>query len=204
MSSTPQQGRGFFFLILGLGVASALAIIFGLRVLSEGKEGDSSSVPNAYLQVQQSAAITTIRKAMAEEFVDLIVNCIPPQSLRDGNFTKAQVDERIESVLAKFNAPDQATDKCGNLASRAWTFTPPCQLTINRPPAWLSGTAAGSIDLGDITICGPTMAQTIHAALNSCAASPKFAGCLVTAVMANSDVQREIDKPVDLRTGMAR
>ena len=78
--------------------------------------------------------------------------------------------------------------KCDS-KNHVWTFTLPCKLTINRPPAWLGG----NIKLGDINICGTTIAAGIHSALGGCANSSGFAACLVSSVLANNDVQKEIN-----------
>ena len=198
MADKPGSSSRFLFLIAGLGVASSLLVTFALRVFSQREGSDPFFASNAYLQVQQIVAIRTIRKAMAEEFVDTVVDCISPQSLQSQILTEQQVTERVMTVLENFSASNNSSknQKCENSKNYAWTFTLPCRLTINRPPAWLGGT----INLGDINICGTMIAAGIHSALRKCATSASFATCLVSSVLANNDVQREIDKTVEVNS----
>ena len=195
MSDKPEPGSRFPLLIVGLGVASSLAVLFALRVFSQRSDGDSFVVSNDYLQVQQSVAIRNVRKEMAEEFVDTVMRCISPQILPSEILNEQQISERVMLVLANFSVPNESINnkKCGNDKSRAWTFTLPCKLTINRPPAWLSGT----MNLGDINICGTTITASLRSATARCTASADFQACLVDSVVANNDVQKEIDKPVE-------
>ena len=188
----------FLFLIAGLGVASSLLVTFALRVFSQREGSDPFFASNAYLQVQQIVAIRTIRKAMAEEFVDTVMECISPQSLQSQILTEQQVTERVMTVLEKFSASNNSSknQKCENSKIYAWTFTLPCRPTINRPLAWLGGT----INLGDINICGTMIAAGIHSALRKCATSASFATCLVSSVLANNDVQKEIDKTAEVNS----
>lgn len=193
MSDKPESGSGFLIAMLSVGVASSLAVLLGLWEVSQKSGGEGFYAPNEYLQVQQTAAINTIRKNMAEDFMDTVVNCIPSQTLRDHMLTEQQLKERIDTVIKNFSVLNNNNDRCGNSTSRAWTFTLPCKLAINRPPAWLSG----AIKLGDIDICGTSIAESIHSAMGRCIAATDFSGCLVNSVLTNNDVQKEIDKPVD-------
>lgn len=193
MSDKPGPGSRFPLLILGLGVASSLAVLFALRVFSQRSDGDSFVVSNDYLQVQQSAAIRNIRKEMAEEFVDTVMRCISPQLLPSEILTEQQISERVTVVLDNFSVLNESINnkKCGNDKSRAWTFTLPCTLTIDRPPAWLGGT----MNLGNMSICRTTITASLRSAMARCTASADFQACLVDSVVANNDVQKEIDKP---------
>ena len=197
MADKPGSSSRFLFLIAGLGVASSLLVTFALRVFSQREGSDPFFASNAYLQVQQTVAIRTIRKAMAEEFVETVVNCVSPQSLQSKILTEQQVTERVMTVLEHFSSSNNSSkdQKCENSENYAWTFTLPCRLTINRPPAWLGGT----INLGDINLCGTMIAAGIHSALRS-ATSASFATCLVSSVLANNEVQREIDKTVEVNS----
>jgi hypothetical protein len=191
LSDKPASGSGFLILMLGLALASSLIVLFGLRQLSQKTGGGGFEATNGYLQVEQSVTITAIRKATVEDFADTVIQCIHSQSLRDQILT-TQVQDRIKTVIENFSVLDaNNSDKCGKSQSRAWTFTSPCKLTINRPPAWFSGT----IKLGDVTLCETTLAESIHAAMGHCTASSDLSGCLVNSVLANVDVQREFDKP---------
>ena len=138
MTDKPGSSYGFLFLIAGLGVASSLLVTFALRVFSQREGSDPFFASDAYLQVQQTVAIRTIRKAMAEEFVDTVVECISPQSLQSQILTEQQVTERVMTVLENFSASNNSSknQKCENSKIYAWTFTLPCRPTINRPPAW--------------------------------------------------------------------
>jgi hypothetical protein len=190
MTDKPRSSSGFLFMIAGLGVASSLAVTFALRVFSQRDSSDSFISSNDYLQVRQTAAIKTIRKATVEEFVGAVVDCLSPKTLQNQILTEEQVTERVKDALEKFSVSTNSskTQKCDNGKNYAWTFTSPCRLTIIRPPAWLGG----NINLGGINICGTTIAAGIHSAMGSCATSARFAACLVNSVLANNDVQKEI------------
>ena len=193
MSGKTEEGSGFLILMVGVALASSLAVVTGLWELSQKSGGDASS-NNDYLQVEQASIIRTIRKITAGEFADTIVGCLSPRISRDQILTKQQVEERLNTALGNFSELDNDnTNQCKNLVSRAWTFSLPCKLTINRPPAWLSG----QNNLGDMTICGTAMAESIHSAMGGCVTSADFPGCLANAVVANNDVQKQIDKPLD-------
>jgi hypothetical protein len=66
MTDKPGSSSRFLFLIAGLGVASSLLVTFALRVFSQREGSDPFFASDAYLQVQQTVAIRTIRKAMTE------------------------------------------------------------------------------------------------------------------------------------------
>ena len=109
MSDKPESGSRFPLLIVGLGVASSLVVLFGLRVFSQRSDGDSFVASNDYLQVQQSAAIRNVRKEMAEEFVDTVMRCIAPQILPNEILTEQQLRERVTTVLENFSASNEST-----------------------------------------------------------------------------------------------
>ena len=192
MSDKPTSGSGFLLLMLGLALASSLIVLFGLRQLSQKTGGGGFEATNGYLQVEQSVTITAIRKATVEDFADTVIRCIPSQSLRDQILNEEQLRDRIKTVIENFSVLDaNNSDKCGKSQGRAWTFSSPCKLTINRAPAWFSGT----IKLGNVTLCETTLAESIHSAMGHCATASDLSGCLVNSVLANLDVQREFDKP---------
>jgi|SRR5579875_131894 hypothetical protein len=197
MADKTGSGSGFLFIIAGLGLASSLVVFLALRVFSQREARDPILATNDYEQVQQSAAIQTVRKVMAEEFVSAVVDCVSPQKLKNEILTEQQVAERVTAALESFSAPKNNgnAQSCLNNKNYAWTFTSPCKLTINRPPAWLGGT----MNFGDINICGATVAASIHSALGGCARSASFADCLVSSVLANYDVQKEIGKITDVQ-----
>jgi hypothetical protein len=192
LSDKPASGSGFLLLMLCLALTSSLIVLFGLRQLSQKTGGGGFEVTNGYLQVEQSVTITAIRKATVEDFADTVIRCIPAQSLRAQILNLEQLRDRLKTVIQNLSVSDpNSSDKCGKSQSRAWTFTSPCKLTINRAPAWFSGT----IKLGDVTLCETTLAESIHSAMGHCTAASDLSGCLVNSVLANVDVQREFDKP---------
>jgi hypothetical protein len=192
LSDKPASGSGFLLLMLGLALASSLIVLFGLRQLSQKTGGGGFEATNGYLQVEQSVTITAIRKATVEDFADTVIRCLPAQSLRDQILNAEQLRDRIKTVIENFSVLDaNNSDKCGKSQGRAWTFTSPCKLTINRAPARFSGT----IKLGDVTLWETTLAESIHSAMGHCTTASDLSGCLVNSVLANVDVQREFDKP---------
>jgi hypothetical protein len=192
LSDKPASGSGFLIVMLGLALASSFVVLFGLRQLSQKSGGDGFDSTNGFLQVEQSVTITAIRKATVEDFADTVIRCIPSKSFRDQILTTQELLDRINTVIENFSVLDtNNSDKCGKSQNRAWTFTSPCKLTINKAPVWFSG----AIKLGDVNLCETTMAESIHSAMGHCTASSDFPGCFVNSVLANVDVQREFDKP---------
>jgi hypothetical protein len=140
MTDKPGSSSRFLFLIAGLGVASSLLVTFALRVFSQREGSDPFFASDAYLQVQQTVAIRTIRKAMAEEFVDTVVECISPQSLQSQILTEQQVTERVMTVLENFSASNNSSknQKCENSKSMlGHSLYLADQLSIGRRPGWV-------------------------------------------------------------------
>ncbi len=195
MSDKSDPSSRFLIMIVCLGVVSSLVLLFTLRLFSQRSEGDPFFASNDYLQFKQSVMIKNIRQEMGEEFVDAVVNCISPQILPGQSLTEQQLTERVSAVLENFSASNEniKNQKCQKDKSRAWTFALPCKLIFNRPPTELSG-----VKLGDINICGTTIAASIRSATGHCSESANFPACLVTSILANDDVKKEIDKPVEI------
>jgi hypothetical protein len=196
MSDKSDPSSRFIIMIVCLGVVSSSVVLFTLRLFSQRSEGDPFFASNDYLQFKQSVMIKNIRQEMAEEFVGTVVNCISPQILPGQSLTEQQLTERVTTVLENFSASNEniKNQKCEKDKSRAWTFALPCKLIINRPPIELSG----MVKLGDINICGTTIAASIRSATGRCSESANFPACLVTSILANDDVKKEIDKPVEI------
>jgi hypothetical protein len=195
MSDKSDPSSRFFIMIVCLGVVSSLVVLFTLRLFSQRSEGDPFFASSDYLQFKQGVMIKNIRQEMTEEFVDAVVNCISPQILPGQNLTEQQLTERVTTVLENFSASNEniKNQKCQKAKSRAWTFALPCKLISNRPPTELSG-----VKLGDINICGTTLAASIRSATGHCSESANFPDCLVTSILANDEVKKEIDKPVEI------
>jgi hypothetical protein len=196
MSDKSDPSSRFLIMIVCLGVVSSSVVLFTLRLFSQRSEGDPFFASNDYLQFKQSVMIKNIRQEMAEEFVGTVVNCISPQILPGQSLTEQQLTERVTTLLENFSASNEniKNQKCEKDKSRAWTFALPCKLIINRPPTELSG----MVKLGDINICGTTIAASIRSATGRCSESANFPACLVTSILANDDVKKEIAKPVEI------
>jgi hypothetical protein len=195
MSDKSDPSFRFLIMIVCLGVVSSSVVLFTLRLFSQRSEGDPFFASNDYLQFKQSVMIKNIRQEMAEEFVGTVVNCISPQILPGQSLTEQQLTERVTMVLENFSASNEniKNQKCEKDRSRAWTFALPCKLII-RPRTELSG----MVKLGDINICGTTIAASIRSATGRCSESANFPACLVTSILANDDVKKEIAKPVEI------
>jgi hypothetical protein len=193
MSDKSDPSSRFIIMIVCLGVVSSSVVLFTLRLFSQGSEGDPFFASNDFLQFKQSVMIKNIRQEMAEEFVGTVVNCISPQILPGQSLTEQQLTERVTTVLENFSASNEniKNQKCEKDKSRAWTFALPCKLIINRPPTEL-------MKFGDINICGTTIAASIRSATGRCSESANFPACLVTSILANDDVKKEIAKPVEI------
>src|ERR1700730_8864263 len=195
MSDKSDPSSRFLIMIVCLGVVSSLVVLFTLRLFSHRSEGDPFFASNDYLQFKQSVMIKNIRQEMAEEFVDAVVNCISPQILPGQSLTEQQLTERVTAVLENFSASNEniKNQKCQKDKSRAWTFALPCKLIFNRPP-----TALSVVKLGDINICGTTIAASTRSATGHCSKSANFQACLVTSILANDDVNKKMNKPVEI------
>ncbi|MGQ0445459.1 MAG: hypothetical protein ACT4O2_10130 [Beijerinckiaceae bacterium] len=145
---------------------------------------------------KESLAVKGIRRDVAEEFVGAMVNCISPPLLPGQGLTEPQVNERVKSAWKNYIASNENTknQKCNNNNPHL-TFELPCKLTINGS----SYKFRKEVKLGYINICETTVATSIRSAARSCAASAKFEACVVSSVLANDDVKKEIDKPVEIQ-----
>jgi hypothetical protein len=190
-----QSSRGVIIIIACFGVLSSLAVLYAINIFFQRSQGDPFFASEEYLIFKESMAVKDIRRNIAEEFVGAMVNCISPPILPGQSLTEQQVNERVMAALENYaasngNAKDQ---KCEN-KNPHWTFELPCKLTINRAPYKLRA----EVKVGYINICGTAIATSIRSSIGSCA-STNFPACLVSSVLANDDVKKEIDKPVEIQ-----
>lgn len=195
-ASQDQSSRGIIILIACCGALSSLVVLYAINLFYQRSQGDPFFASEEYLVFRESLAVKDIRRDVAEEFVGAMVNCISPPILPGQSLTEQQVNERVTAAWENYAAPNENTknQKCENKHPH-WTFELPCKLTINRSPYKLRG----EVKLGYINICETAIATSIRSATRSCAASAKFPACVVSSVLANDDVKKEIDKPVEIQ-----
>ncbi|MGH6850594.1 MAG: hypothetical protein ACREDD_09150 [Methylocella sp.] len=192
-----QSSRGMIIIIACGGVLSSLVVLYAINLFFHRSQGDPFFASEEYMVFKESLAVKNIRRDIAEEFVGAVVNCISPPIVPGQSLTEQQVNERVMKALVNYTSSNGNTknQKCEN-KNPHWTFELPCKLTINRSPYQLRG----EVKLGDINICETAIATSIRSSTGSCAASPDFRSCLVSSVLANDDVKKEIDKPVEIQT----
>jgi hypothetical protein len=190
-----QSSRGVIIIIACFGVLSSLAVLYAINIFFQRSQGDPFFASEEYLIFKESMAVKDIRRNIAEEFVGAMVNCISPPILPGQSLTEQQVNERVMAAWENYAAPNEnkKNQKCEN-KNPHWTFELPCKLTINRSPYKLRA----EVKLGYINICETAIATSIRSSIGSCA-SANFPGCLVSSVLANDDVKKEIDKPVEIQ-----
>ncbi|MGH6837408.1 MAG: hypothetical protein ACREDT_01120 [Methylocella sp.] len=191
-----QSSRGIIILIACCGTLSSLVVLYAINLFYQRSQGDPFFASEEYLVFKESLAVKDIRRDIAEEFVGAMVNCISPPILPGQSLTEQQVNERVMAAWENYSSPNENTknQKCEN-KNLHWTFELPCKLTINRSPYKLRG----EVKLGYINICESAIATSIRSAARSCAATAKFPACVVSSVLANDDVKKEIDKPVEIQ-----
>ncbi|MGB6176451.1 MAG: hypothetical protein WBF43_08970 [Methylocella sp.] len=191
-----QSSRGVIIIIACAGVLSSLVVLYSLHLFFQRSLGDPFFESEEYMVFKEGIAVKNIRRGIAEEFVGAVVDCISPPMVPGQNLTDQQVNERVMTALENSAASNENTKnrKCEN-KNPHWTFELPCKLTINRSPYKLRG----EVKLGDINICKTAIATSIRSSAGSCAASSDFPTCLVSSVLANDDVKKEIDKPVEIQ-----
>lgn len=190
-----RSSRGVIIIIACGGVLSSLAVLFAINKFFERSQGDPFFASEEYMIFKEGLAVKNIRRNIAEEFVGTVINCISPPILPGQSLTEHQVNERVTAALENYAASNGNTknQKCEN-KNPHWTFEPPCKLTINRLPYKLRA----EVKLGFISICETAIGTGIRASVGSCA-SKNFAECLISSVLENDDVKKEIDKPVEIR-----
>ncbi|MGH6812228.1 MAG: hypothetical protein ACREDM_07760 [Methylocella sp.] len=190
------SSRGIIILIACCGVLSSLGVLYAINLFFQRSQGDPFFASEEYLVFKESITVKNIRRDIAEEFVRAVVNCISPPIVPGQNLTEQQVNERVMTALENYAVTNKNTknQKCKN-KNPHWTFELPCKLTINRSPFKLRA----EVKLGDINICKTTIVISIRSSTGSCTASTNFQACLVRSVLANDDVRKDIEKPVEIR-----
>jgi len=191
-----QSSRRIIVIIACSGVLSSLVVLYSIHLFFQRSRGDPFFASEDYMVFKESLAVKTIRREVAEEFAGAVVNCISPPILPGQSMTEQQVNERVMTALENYASSNKNTinKKCEN-RNLHWTFESPCKLTINRSPYRLRA----AVKLGDLNICGTALATSIRSSTGSCAASPNFSACLVSSILANDDVKKEIDKSVEIQ-----
>jgi hypothetical protein len=190
-----QTSRGIIILIACCGALSSLVVLYAINLFYQRSQGDPFFASEEVQVFRESLAVKDIRRDIAEEFVGAVINCISPPILPGQSLTEQQVNERVMASWENYAVPKENTQnqKCRN-KNPHWTFELPCKLTINRAPYKLRG----QVNLGYINICENVIATSIRPYIGSCA-STNFLSCLVNSVLANDDVKKEIDKPVEIQ-----
>ncbi|MGH6937294.1 MAG: hypothetical protein ACRED2_14205 [Methylocella sp.] len=191
-----HQDTGFrdFVVIMTIGAISILIVLLSVYLFFQRRQNDPYFASKENLLFQQITAVKKIRRDIAEEFVDAVVNCISPPIAPGESLTGQQVRERVTTAMENFSAANEDTKspKCENNKNRNWTFEAPCTIRITKSSYQLGG----EINLGYITICYAAIATGIVHALSICGTPVTFRACLVNSVLMNDDVKKEIDKPV--------
>lgn len=192
-----HQDSGFtgIVVITTIGAVSIVIVLFSVYLFFQRRQSDPYFASKENLVFQQITAVKKIRRDIAEEFVDSVVNCISPPIAPGESLTERQVMERVTAAMENYSAPNEKTkiQKCENNKNRNWTFEAPCTIRITKASYQLGG----EINLGDITICNTALATGITHALTICGTSNTFLACLVNSVLMDDEVKKEIDKPVE-------
>ncbi|MGH6822596.1 MAG: hypothetical protein ACRECP_06975 [Methylocella sp.] len=191
-----QSSRGVIIIIACAGVLSSLVVLYAMHLFFQRSQGDPFFASEEYMVFKEGIVVKNIRRDIAEEFVGAVVNCISPPIVPGQSLTEPQVNERVTSAMENYAASNgnAKNPKCEN-KNPHWTFELPCKLTLNRAPYKLRE----AVKLGDINICAIAIATSIRSAARSCTPSANFQACLVSSVLANDDVKKEIDKPVEIQ-----
>lgn len=189
-----KSSRSIIIMIACGGVLSSLAVFFSLYIFFQRSQGDTFFSSEAYLAFRESNAVRNIRHDISEEFLSSVVNCISPPILPDEILTEEQVNGRVLEVLKNYSASNENIKnlKCG-VKNPHWTFALPCKLVIISSSYKLSA----EVNLGNINLCVTTITTSIQSAVRSCAASAKFQACLVSSVLENDDIRKDMEKPVE-------
>jgi hypothetical protein len=181
--------------ITTIAALSIIIVLFSVYLFFQRRENDPYFASKENLVFQQITAVKKIRRDIAEEFVDAVMNCVSPPIAPGESLTERQVRERVTVAMENYSATNENTKPqgCENNKNRSWTFEAPCTISITKASYQLGG----GINLGDITICAGALAAGITHALTICSTPNTFLACLVNSVLMNDDVKKEIDKPVE-------
>jgi hypothetical protein len=192
-----HQDPGFrdIVVITTIGAISIIIVLFSVTLFFQRRQSDPYFASKENLVFQQITTAKKIRRDIAEEFVDSVVNCISPPIGPGESLTERQVRERVTAAMENYSAANNntKTKKCDNNKNINWTFEAPCTIRINKSSYQLGG----EINLGDIIICYTAIATGIVHALSICSTPGTFRACLVNSVLMDDDVKKEIDKPVE-------
>ena len=181
--------RGIIIITIS-GVLVSIVVLFSIYISLQQAQNDPYFSSEENVAYQKIIAVKNIRREIAEEFIAAVVNCISPPILPGQILTEQQVNERVTTAIENSNTKNE---KCENNKNPHLTFELPCKLKINKS----SYNMGVEINLGFVSICKNTIAKSILSTINSCTTSSKFTACLVSSVLANDDVKKEIDKPVE-------
>lgn len=192
-----QESSARVLIIACCGLLSSLVVLFSLHLFFQRSQGDPFFASEEYMLFKERNAVKNIRMEVTEEFVGTVVGCISPQILPGQSLTEQQINERVMAVLDNYSESREITKnkKCENNKSQHWTFALPCKLTINRSPYQLRT----EVKLDDMNICQTVIVASIRSAVGRCTESSNFSACLVSSVLANDEVKKEIDKPVEIQ-----
>jgi hypothetical protein len=192
-----HQDPGFrdIVVITTIGAISIIIVLFSISLFFQRRQSDPYFASKENLVFQQISAVRKIRRDIAEEFVDAVMNCISPPMAPGESLTERQVRERVTAAMENYSAADKntKTQKCGNNLNRNWTFEAPCTIRITKSSYQLGG----EINLGDIIICNAAISTGIVHALSKCDTPSTFLACVVNSVLMDDDVKKQIDKPVE-------
>ncbi|MCL2384740.1 MAG: hypothetical protein FWC84_02800 [Alphaproteobacteria bacterium] len=188
MNGQPDPSSKLPFVLVAIGVLSVLSISLALRIFSQRSEGDAFFVSPEYQNYQTSLASQRMRRQVVEEFVTATVNCLTSPMVPGQSLIEEELDGRVARALDKLSGSDESGDAACR-KSRAWTFSPPCQLTIESAAFGLGS----AHKLGDITLCVSTITANLHAHAGPCASSANFKTCLVQSILADETVRRAVD-----------
>ncbi|MCI0601008.1 MAG: hypothetical protein L0Y50_02425 [Beijerinckiaceae bacterium] len=186
--------------LMACGVLSSLVVLFSIYLYFQRRQGDPFFASDEYRIFQEHLTVQNIRRQIAEEFVDAVVSCISPPIAAGDILTEQEVTERVAAAIGNYSGENAKLRKCGNTRSTHWTFEAPCKLNITKSFAQSSG----GLNLGNIEICATILASTIRYSIGHCTASSNFPECMLSSILANDNVKREIEKPVEAQAARSK
>jgi hypothetical protein len=197
MKSREDQNLSVIAILVTFGVLSSVAVIFAIYLFSQRGQNDPFSASSEFRVFQERQAVTNIRRGIAEDFVVAVVNCTSPPISPGQRLTEQQVTERVTGAIERISSSNWNTEnpKCQNSRSSSWTFELPCKLKISESFSKVSG----GLNLGEIGVCKTAIIKGILAATRSCPDSADFPACLARAILANEDINNEIEKPIEIQ-----
>lgn len=187
---------------MACGVLSSLVVLFSLYLYFQRREGDPFFASDEYRLFQEGQAVKNLRRGIAEEFATAVVNCISPPIVPGSVLTEQEETARVTAAIGSYSAAaEKASDqKCKDARSTHWSFEAPCTLRISKT----FSKSSGGLNLGEMDLCMQTIALAIRSSVGKCTSSGDFPGCLISSIVANDNVKREIEKPVEAQAARAR